>query len=127
MAQVEKIPFTGWIEALERRIRVLKMRQSGMTYDEIGGELGVTKQRARQICMGNDAQPARHRTDKPARPDAPGLLMVNDVSRLLRIHPNTVRRWSNRGVLKVYRVGPKGHRRFRREDVESILGGRTGQ
>ncbi len=49
------------------------------------------------------------------------MLTVRQVSRLLNIHINTVRRWSNQGILKAYRIGPRGDRRFRREDIAVVL------
>jgi excisionase family DNA binding protein len=49
------------------------------------------------------------------------MLTVSDVARLLNIHINTVRRWSNQGVLKAYRVGSRGDRRFRRDDIVRFL------
>ncbi len=49
------------------------------------------------------------------------MLTVSDVARLLSVHINTVRRWSNQGILKAYRVGSRGDRRFRREDITSFL------
>ena len=52
----------------------------------------------------------------------PGLLTVKEVARILHVHDNTVRRWSNEGAIKVYRISSRGDRRFRREDVEDFLG-----
>ena len=49
------------------------------------------------------------------------MLTINDVSRLLHVHPNSVRRWANHGLLKTYRVGLRGDRRFRPDDVEDFL------
>jgi excisionase family DNA binding protein len=49
------------------------------------------------------------------------LLTVREVARLLNIHINTVRRWSNQGILKAYRIGPRGDRRFKREDINILL------
>jgi len=49
------------------------------------------------------------------------MLTVSDIARLLSVHINTVRRWSNQGILKAYRVGSRGDRRFRREDIASFL------
>ena len=49
------------------------------------------------------------------------LLTVGQVARILHIHPNTVRRWSNRGILKAYRISERGDRRFKREDVASLF------
>jgi excisionase family DNA binding protein len=49
------------------------------------------------------------------------MLTTSDVARLLNVHINTVRRWSNQGTLKTYRIGARGDRRFRREDIVSFL------
>jgi len=49
------------------------------------------------------------------------MLTASDVAQLLGLHPNTVRRWSEKGILKSYRIGPRGDRRFRREDVDALL------
>ena len=49
------------------------------------------------------------------------MLTVREVARLLNVHINTVRRWNGKGVLKAYRVGPRGDRRFSREDIALFL------
>ncbi len=49
------------------------------------------------------------------------LLTASQVARLLNVHINTVRRWSNNGILKAYRIGPRGDRRFQQEDIASFL------
>ncbi len=49
------------------------------------------------------------------------LLTTGNVARLLNIHVNTVRRWSNKGILNVYRVGPRGDRRFQLQEVYGLI------
>ena len=49
------------------------------------------------------------------------ILTVNEVSQILHIHSNTVRRWANQGILKTYRVNSRGDRRFVREDIDHFL------
>jgi excisionase family DNA binding protein len=49
------------------------------------------------------------------------MLTVTDVSDVLNISVNTVRRWTNRGVLMTYRIGPRGDRRFRQSDIAKFL------
>jgi len=49
------------------------------------------------------------------------LLTVKDVSRLLHIHANTARRWSDQGIIKAYRITRRGDRRFRQEDIARFL------
>lgn len=49
------------------------------------------------------------------------VLTVREVAQFLNIHVNTVRRWSDLGILRGYRIGPRGDRRFRKEDVVAFL------
>lgn len=53
------------------------------------------------------------------------MLTISDVARLLNVHINTVRRWSNQGVLKAYRIGSRGDRRFQQEDIAIFLAEQT--
>ena len=55
------------------------------------------------------------------------MLTIREASRLLNVHSNTLRRWAEQGIVKAYRVGPRGDRRFRREDVSALLMERTKQ
>ena len=50
-----------------------------------------------------------------------GMLTISEVAQLLNVHINTVRRWSNQGILKSYRIGSRGDRRFRQEDINNFL------
>ena len=95
---------------ISRREEVAKLVESGLSYAEIGRRLGITRERVRQIAKPKP---------RPKKPDLPFdvMLMTNDVARLLGIHVNTVRRWSNKGIIRAYRIGPRRDRRFRREDV----------
>ena len=49
------------------------------------------------------------------------MLTTSDVAYLLNVHINTVRRWSNQGILRAYRIGSRGDRRFRQEDIAIFL------
>ena len=49
------------------------------------------------------------------------MLTTSDVARLLSVHINTIRRWSNQGILKTYRIGSRGDRRFDQKDIERFL------
>ena len=33
----------------------------------------------------------------------------------------TMRRWTNNGILKAYRLGPRGDRRFKRTDINRLF------
>jgi excisionase family DNA binding protein len=49
------------------------------------------------------------------------MMTTSGVAQMLHIHINTVRRWSNQGILKPYRIGPRGDRRFVRDDIAYFL------
>jgi len=45
---------------------------------------------------------------------------LGEASRLLGVHPATIRQWSDEGKLSAFRT-PGGHRRFARADIERLL------
>ena len=49
------------------------------------------------------------------------MLTVREVAVMLHVHVNTVRRWSDRGLLKSYQINKRGDRRFRQVDVALFL------
>ena len=55
------------------------------------------------------------------------MLTVREVAQLLHIHPNTLRRWSNNGRIRAYRITSRGDRRFKREEIVRFLAELNGQ
>jgi excisionase family DNA binding protein len=68
--------------------------------------------------MGEDTRNSEQMSD---------MLTVREVARLFHIHPNTLRRWSNDGRIKAYRITPRGDRRFKREEIARFLAELDGQ
>jgi len=62
--------------------------------------------------MGKDMANDEHMDD---------MLTVSEVARLLHVHANTLRRWSNKGRIRAYRINPRGDRRYRLRDIEYFL------
>ena len=62
-----------------------------------------------------------HRYDGAIAKKAESMLTTTEVSRLLNVHPNTIRRWSNKGTIKTYRIGSRADRRFWQDDIERFL------
>lgn len=64
-------------------------------------------------------------TALPSRPiDA--TLSVTKAARLLGVHPNTIRAWSDAGRLRYYRINPRGDRRYRLGDLQRFLAAAQG-
>lgn len=49
------------------------------------------------------------------------MLTVKEVASIFNIHPNTVRRWEKKGLLKSYAIGLRHSLRFRQEDILDFL------
>jgi excisionase family DNA binding protein len=86
----------------------------GLSYAEIGRRLGVSRERVRQI--DKDIMP----WGKP-KTQFELMLSSTEAARMLGVHPNTVRGWADKGILRSYRIGPRGDRRFKQSDIESFL------
>jgi excisionase family DNA binding protein len=52
--------------------------------------------------------------------EAQDWLTLSEASKLLGVHPATLRQWSDEGKVRIFRT-PGGHRRFSRPDVERML------
>lgn len=102
------------VGSTSNRDEVVKLRETGLNYAEIGRRVGITRERVRQIL--NEGPGPQKPVGQPKV-----MLTISDVAHLLGLHHNTVRRWSKRGILKSYRIGARGDRRFKREDIDRFL------
>lgn len=59
--------------------------------------------------------------EEPVTKNEISLLTAGEVARLLNVHINTVRNWSNLGVLQSIRIGPRNDRQFREKDILTFL------
>ncbi len=50
-------------------------------------------------------------------------LSVDEAARRLGVHPNTVRKWADTGILPCWRLPGSGHRRFDPDAVERLRQG----
>jgi excisionase family DNA binding protein len=91
--------------------KICTMRGNGYSYASMGSKMGISRQRTHQILKGL----------KKRRKDSLKMLSSTDVASLLNIHVNTVRRWSNQGILPVYRFGSRGDRRFKQDDIDKLV------
>lgn len=48
-------------------------------------------------------------------------LTIGEVSKLLKVHPNTLRNWDTNGILIATRIGVKKIRRYRKTDIDKFI------
>jgi type I restriction enzyme M protein len=53
--------------------------------------------------------------------DMQDLLSISEVADLFNIHQDTLRNWEKKGWISPLRVGPRQDRKYRREDIETLL------
>ncbi len=57
----------------------------------------------------------------------PELLTLKETCELLKVHPNTLRQWDEKGILKAVRFGQRKDRRYRKEDIEKLINAKNKQ
>lgn len=55
--------------------------------------------------------------------ELPELLSIGQVSEIFKIHADTLRNWEKSGKLSPLRVGPRKDRRYRKEDIQTLIDG----
>lgn len=56
----------------------------------------------------------------------PPLLTLREASEILKCHPNTLRNWDRKGLLKAVRFGDRGDRRYRKTEILKFISTNTG-
>ena len=51
----------------------------------------------------------------------PELMTLKEACDVLKVHPNTLRQWDTKGILKAVRFGQRKDRRYRKEDILNLL------
>ncbi len=51
----------------------------------------------------------------------PELLTLKEACEILKTHPNTLRQWDRKGILKAVRFGARGDRRYKLKDIENLI------
>ena len=50
----------------------------------------------------------------------PKLLTTRQAAEILNVHENTIRRWSEKGIIKPFRIGPRADRRFTESEIFAL-------
>ena len=51
----------------------------------------------------------------------PELITLKETCELLKVHPNTLRAWDKKGILRAVRFGEKKIRRYRKSDIVRLI------
>ncbi len=51
----------------------------------------------------------------------PDILTLQQACEVLNCHPNTLRQWDNKGILKAIRFGTRRDRRYKKSDILKLL------
>lgn len=51
----------------------------------------------------------------------PDILTLQQACELLNCHPNTLRNWDRKGILKAIRFGSRGDRRYKKSAILKLL------
>jgi len=102
-----------------RRGEVAKLRETGLSFAEVGRQLGGISRQA--VWQAVNPKPKKKREINSNFASDKVMLRTSEAAQLLGVHTNTVRRWSDQGILRAYLIFSRGDRRFRRQDLESFL------
>jgi len=56
-----------------------------------------------------------------SKKELPDVLTLQQAAQLLNCHPNTLRNWDNKGILKAIHFGSRGDRRYKKADILRFL------
>jgi len=51
----------------------------------------------------------------------PELITLQEAASVLKVHPNTLRAWDKKGILVAVRIGEKGIRKYKKEDLVKLI------
>jgi len=55
----------------------------------------------------------------------PELLTLSEACQILKVHPNTLRKWDKKGILVAVRFGERKDRRYKKEDIMKMVNSRA--
>lgn len=49
------------------------------------------------------------------------IVTLSEACKILKVHPNTLRLWDKKGILKAIRFGIRGDRKYKLLDIEKLI------
>lgn len=94
--------------------RILGLKGAGKSDTEIAREVRCARQYVHFVLRGRPKTRMKRLENKE-------LLTTSEAAYLLRVSVNTIRKWSDSGLLASYKIGPRGDRRFKRTEMMDYL------
>jgi Helix-turn-helix domain len=105
---------------MRTRDRIITLHKRGLSNIEIAQMVGVSRQRVWEVLRpkennrGNNMSAAVLSASKKSQTTP---MSISGVAAILGLHPNTVRRWSDEGIIPCFRIGTRKDRRFEPQSI----------
>ncbi len=109
---------------MKTRDRIIALHKRGLANTEIAQMVGVSRQRVwvvlrpKENNKGYSISAAVSCASKKAQTSP---MSIAGVAAILGVHPNTIRRWSDDGLIPCVRLGPRQDRRFEPQRVMEMM------
>jgi MerR HTH family regulatory protein len=108
---------------MKTRDRIIELHKLGLPNAEIGRAIGVSRQRVWEVLNAKGKEKNYNITTILSAPKETRIapMPTSSVATLLGVNPNTIRRWSNNGLIQCFRLGPRNDRRFELQHVMEMV------
>jgi len=109
---------------MKTRDRIVALHKRGLANAEIARIVGVSRQYVWAVLNPKEGKrkynlSAAVRSALKETGIAP--MSIASVAAFLGVHPNTIRRWSDEGVVPCFRLGPRKDRRFEAQHIMEMM------
>jgi hypothetical protein len=109
---------------MKTRDRIIALHKRGLANIEIAQMVGVSRQyvwdvlRPKENTRGHSISAAVSSASPKAQTSP---MSIAGVAAILGLHPNTVRRYSDEGLIPCFRLGPRQDRRFEPQRIMEMM------
>jgi len=100
---------------MKTRDRIIALHKQGLANIEVAQIVGVSRQRVWEV-LHPEARNRKSGVSASFRSASAGLwsglLTTSRIAAILGVHPNTLRRWADEGLIPCLRLGQRHDRRF---------------
>jgi transposase len=109
---------------MKTRDRIIALHKRGLANIEIAHLVGVSRQRVWGVLHHNDNNGSHSRSvavNSASKIGQTAPMSIRGAAAVLGVHPNTIRRWSDEGLIPCFRLGPRQDRRFEPKSIIEII------